>query len=141
MGSLLYRQQGQQLQRLAQTHVIRQHRADVVAGHPIQPVDAPALVLAQLGMDRIGDLHAVGRSTIQPAKQRGVPLGASEGNGVLRHRLQGHLAQVRQRDRFFLFTLVEFLAAAFHLGHKFFPAGLFQLAGHLGGRGELLELL
>ena len=118
----------------AETHVVGKHCPNATARHPIQPVDAAALVLAELRLHSRRDLHALWRDLIHPAEQRRVPGAAGELNGLLGHRLQRQLAQLSHGDLLVLLAaLIKLLAAAFHFRHQGFPPWFVELFSHLRG--------
>ena len=88
-------EQAQQLEGFAQPHVIGKHGADVVAGHPVQPVHAAALVWAQLRAHGVRDVHPFRRRGLHAAQQRGVPRRSGELNRVLARRFEREFAQIR----------------------------------------------
>ena len=118
----------------AEPHVVGKHCSNATARHPVQPVDAAALVLAQLRMHSRRNLHALRGDLIHPAEQRRVPSAAGELDGLLGHGLQRQLAQLGHGDLLVLLAaLVEFLAAALHVRHQSFPPWLVELLSHLCG--------
>ena len=101
VASVLDGQEGEQLQGLAQAHVVGEHAAEPVARHPVQPVHTAALVLAQLGVHGLGQLDALGGLLGQrsgAADQRGVPVRPGDLDGVLGQRLERQLAQLGNGD-------------------------------------------
>ena len=71
----------------AEPHVVGKHGTNATARHPIQPVDAAALVLAQLRMYGCGNIHAFRGDLVHPTEQRRVPGAAGELDGLLGHGL------------------------------------------------------
>ena len=91
---LLYREQGEELQRLAQPHVVGKHCPEVVARHVVEPVHAATLVFAQLRVHCLGDVHALRGGPVLAADERGKPRRAGELHGRFRRRLERELAQL-----------------------------------------------
>ena len=107
----------------AEPHVIGKHGANIIARHPIQPVHARALILAQLRVDGLRDVHALRCDRIHAAKQRGMPRAAGKFDRLLGHRLERQLPQLRHRD-LVLALLIELRAATLDLRHELLPARL-----------------
>ena len=102
----------------AEPHVVGKHGAYAIARHPIQPVDAATLVLAQLRMDSFGNVHALWGDLVHPAEQGRMPGTASELDRFLGHGLERQLAQLSHGNLLVFFaTLVELLAALLHVRH------------------------
>ena len=102
----------------AEPHVVGKHGAYAIARHPIQPVDAATLVLAQLRMDSFGNVHALWGDLVHPAEQGLIRGSGSDIVGLLGHGLERQLAQLSHGNLLVFFaTLVELLAALLHVRH------------------------
>ena len=77
--------EGEELQGFTQPHVVGEHGAEALAGHPIHPVHAAALVFAQAGSHAGGNGNASRRGKLVPdgaADETDLPVVASDRDGV-----------------------------------------------------------